>query len=59
MFVWLIYRTVKGLGDSDSEDEDASAWVLKSRKLQQEKEMAEKRVIFFSLLYEDMNKMFT
>ncbi|KAI8788508.1 U4/U6.U5 tri-snRNP-associated protein 1 isoform X2, partial [Biomphalaria glabrata] len=46
-------RTVKGLGDSDSEDEDASAWVLKSRKLQQEKEMAEKRAKMLEEMDED------
>lgn len=35
-------RNVKGLGESDSED-DASKWVEKSRKLQEEKDQANKR----------------
>lgn len=37
-------RVIKGLGESDSEDESATAWVQKSRQVQKEKEMAEKRV---------------
>lgn len=35
---------VKKLGESDSEDESASAWVKKSRALAKEKELAEKKV---------------
>ena len=38
-----ICRKVKTLGDSDSED-DAQAWVEKSRRRQLEKEQAEKTV---------------
>lgn len=34
---------MKTLGDDD-EDDDAHAWIEKSRKLQQEKEKAEKKV---------------
>ncbi|KXJ28213.1 U4/U6.U5 tri-snRNP-associated protein 1 [Exaiptasia diaphana] len=36
---------VKTLGEEDSDDESASAWVKKNRKNQKEKEMAEKRVL--------------
>lgn len=36
-------RTVKGLGDSDSDDDDVFSWVKKSRKIAKEKEMADKR----------------
>ncbi|XP_059161083.1 U4/U6.U5 tri-snRNP-associated protein 1-like [Physella acuta] len=46
-------QKIKGLGDSDSGDEGASAWVLKSRKLQQEKEMAEKRAKMLEEMDED------
>lgn len=34
---------IKGLGESDSDDEGAKAWVLKSRKLQKDRILAEKR----------------
>lgn len=37
------YSKVKTLGESDSED-DVSSWVKKSRKIQKDKELAEKRV---------------
>lgn len=40
----LCFSTIKTLGESDSED-DAAAWVKKSRQKQKEKELAEKRVI--------------
>ncbi|CAL1527625.1 unnamed protein product [Lymnaea stagnalis] len=46
-------KTIKGLGESDSEDEDAKAWVLKSRKLQQEREMADKRAKMLEEMDED------
>lgn len=35
---------MKKLGESDSDDESASAWVQKSRALAKEKELAEKKV---------------
>jgi U4/U6.U5 tri-snRNP-associated protein 1 len=35
---------VRGIADEDSGDEDASAWVLRNRKIQEEKDKAEKRV---------------
>lgn len=35
---------VKKLGESDSDDESASAWVQKSRALAKEKALAEKKV---------------
>ncbi|RUS89083.1 hypothetical protein EGW08_003146 [Elysia chlorotica] len=44
---------VKGLGDSDSGDEGAAAWVLKSRKIQKEKELAEKRAKALEEMDED------
>ena len=44
-FVGFQNRKVKTLGDDD-EDDDAHAWIEKSRKLQQEKEKAEKKVGF-------------
>ncbi|XP_025105199.1 LOW QUALITY PROTEIN: U4/U6.U5 tri-snRNP-associated protein 1-like [Pomacea canaliculata] len=47
-------RVIKGLGESDSEDESASAWVQKSRQVQKEKEMAEKR----AKLLEEMDEEF-
>ncbi|PSN34518.1 hypothetical protein C0J52_24454 [Blattella germanica] len=34
---------VKALGDSDDDDDSAQAWVVRSRKLQEEKAQAEKR----------------
>lgn len=37
----------KPLGESDDEDDDAQVWVEKNRRLQQEKEEAEKRVCFY------------
>ncbi|XP_075555996.1 U4/U6.U5 tri-snRNP-associated protein 1 [Dermacentor variabilis] len=47
------YREMKGLGDSD-EDDDALQWVRKSRKLQEEKEKAEKR----AKMLEEMDEEF-
>ncbi|KAK3736823.1 hypothetical protein RRG08_000574 [Elysia crispata] len=44
---------VKGLGDSDSGDEGAAAWVQKSRKIQKEKELAEKRAKVLEEMDED------
>ncbi|XP_023236625.1 U4/U6.U5 tri-snRNP-associated protein 1-like [Centruroides sculpturatus] len=37
---------VKGLAESDSEEDSAANWVTKSRKLQEEKELADKRVCY-------------
>ncbi|KAK8787985.1 U4/U6.U5 tri-snRNP-associated protein 1 [Amblyomma americanum] len=48
------YREVKSLGDVAEEDDDALAWVRKSRKLQEEKEKAEKR----AKLLEEMDEEF-
>uniref|UniRef100_G3MKP6 SART-1 family protein n=1 Tax=Amblyomma maculatum TaxID=34609 RepID=G3MKP6_AMBMU len=48
------YREVKRLGDTEEEDDDALAWVRKSRKLQEEKEKAEKR----AKLLEEMDEEF-
>ncbi|XP_045118577.1 U4/U6.U5 tri-snRNP-associated protein 1-like [Portunus trituberculatus] len=45
---------VKKLGDSDSEDESASVWVLKSRALAKEKELAEKK----SKMLEELDAQF-
>ncbi|KAK7483539.1 hypothetical protein BaRGS_00025213 [Batillaria attramentaria] len=45
---------VKGLGESDSEDDNAVFWVKKNRKLQKEKELAEKR----AKLLEEMDEEF-
>lgn len=45
---------VKGIAESDSEDESAASWVQKSRKLQEEKEKAEKR----AKLLEEMDAEF-
>ncbi|KAK7104097.1 U4/U6.U5 tri-snRNP-associated protein 1-like [Littorina saxatilis] len=47
-------RSVKGLGDSDSGDEGAMAWVKKNRKSQKEKELAQKR----AKLLEEMDEEF-
>ncbi|GFO13185.1 U4/u6.u5 tri-snrnp-associated protein 1 [Plakobranchus ocellatus] len=44
---------VKGLGDSDSGDEGAAVWVQKSRKMQREKELAEKRAKMLEEMDED------
>ena len=44
--IWCVGSAVKALGDSDSGDDSASAWVKKNRKLQKEKQLAEKRVGF-------------
>ena len=35
---------VKGLGESEDEDDSTQAWVLRNRKMQEEKAQAEKRV---------------
>ena len=35
---------VKGLGESDDDDDSAQAWVVRSRKLQEERVQAEKTV---------------
>lgn len=37
-------RKVKTLADSDSDDDEVTAWVEKSRKIQKEKETTEKAV---------------
>lgn len=37
-------RKIKTLGEDDPWLDDAAAWIERSRKLQQEKELAEKRV---------------
>ena len=47
--ILCVGSAVKALGDSDSGDDSASAWVKKNRKLQKEKELADKRVGFFLL----------
>lgn len=39
----LFFSKVKTLGESDNED-DTSSWVKKSRKIQKDKELADKRV---------------
>jgi len=44
---------VKGLGESDSDDEGARAWVLKNRKQQKERELAEKRAKMLAEMDED------
>ncbi|XP_076463478.1 U4/U6.U5 tri-snRNP-associated protein 1-like [Babylonia areolata] len=36
-------KTVKGLGESDSEEDDVFSWVKKNRKVTKEREMADKR----------------
>lgn len=45
---------IKGLAESDSEEETAAKWVAKSRKLQEEKELADKR----AKLLEEMDEEF-
>ena len=46
----LIDRKVKTLGAEDSdEDDSATSWVIKSRKKEQEKILAEKRVSSYCL----------
>lgn len=47
------YREIKGLGDSD-EDDDALRWVQKSRKIQEEKKKAEQR----ARMLEEMDEEF-
>jgi len=37
-------RKIKTLGDSDDESESAAAWVVKSRQLEEDQRLAEKRV---------------
>lgn len=44
ILVCYFFRKVKKLGDSSEDEDDALAWVKRSRKLQHEREMAEKRV---------------
>lgn len=44
---------VKGLGESDSDDGGASAWVAKSRKQQRDKDLAEKRAKMLEEMDED------
>ena len=51
---------VKTLGESDSEEDDASAWVKRNRILAKEKEQAEKRVSFaVEPYYFRSNSLFT
>ena len=52
--VFCVARAVKGLGDSDSDDDSAAAWVRKNRKLSKEKQLAEKRVGFIVTLLCDV-----
>lgn len=51
-FVFL--RRIRGLGESDSEDEAAAAWVSKNRKLQAERELAEKTVTLIIMSYNNV-----
>ncbi|XP_005100515.1 U4/U6.U5 tri-snRNP-associated protein 1 [Aplysia californica] len=44
---------VKGLGESDSDEDNTSSWVIKSRKLQKERDMAEKRAKMLEEMDED------
>jgi site-specific recombinase XerC len=44
-----IFRKIKTLGESDSDDDNALGWVKKSRKLEKEKALADKRVSFLYL----------
>lgn len=44
------YQKVKTLGESDCDEDSASAWVKKSRLLEKEKALAEKNVSTVSLL---------
>ena len=46
----FLYSKVKSLGAADSDDDDsASSWVAKSRKKENEKSLAEKRVSSYNL----------
>ena len=45
--MYFFIRSVKGLGEGDSCDESALSWVKKSRKLNNEKEIADKRVCLY------------
>ncbi|KFM77608.1 U4/U6.U5 tri-snRNP-associated protein 1, partial [Stegodyphus mimosarum] len=47
-------KKTKGVADSDSEEESASAWVIKHQKMLQEKERAEKR----AKMLEEMDEEF-
>ena len=52
-----MYSKVKSLGAADSDDDDSAAsWVAKSRKKENEKSLAEKRVNFHHSLY-DLEKV--
>ena len=54
--LWISdFRKVKTLADSDSDDEGALAWIKKSRKLEKEKELAEKRVSTHEICYKIVN----
>ncbi|BFZ07471.1 hypothetical protein BsWGS_10510 [Bradybaena similaris] len=46
-------QRIRGLGESDSEDEAAAAWVSKNRKLQAERELAEKTAKMLEEMDED------
>lgn len=45
-----VFKVNKGLANSDSEDETASAWVRRNRKIEEELKKAEKKVFFYVLL---------
>ena len=46
----FLYSKVKSLGAADSDDDDSAAsWVAKSRKKENEKSLAEKRVSSYNL----------
>ena len=48
---------MKTLGESDDDDDDSAlAWINKSRKIQREKEMAEKRVSICAMYLTNVSK---
>ena len=54
----FLYSKVKSLGAADSDDDDSAAsWVAKSRKKENEKSLAEKRVSYHHSSY-NLEKVF-
>lgn len=48
--IMFVFSKVKTLGADSDDDDSAAAWVLKSRKLDEERKQAEQRVRGLSLM---------
>ena len=48
---FLLCSRVKTLGESDDEGDSAAAWVMKSRQLEKDRQLADQRVRLFVPLF--------